>query len=254
MEHSIINLEGGSQIYYTIKNGRMIELSTNAINVEELTEFNLIKGITIGKTTINVGDNFKHDLDGLPSTYHITRIEKGGDPDTKYRHKYTLLSHPRNKTTTYILPCLDRDKEFFQVDTYLINSYLNKERDQLYLLYRFAKTPKYATLEQSIIKHPNFVSIDNSIEGFDLFLMDIPNTYWNDVEEFIYGKYSKISKNLREKIKKFYKLHDKSRIWQILTRDAELVKYMEKEYFCSFKGIDLEERPKLEEEIWKVTE
>jgi len=252
MEHSIIDLEAGTKLYYVAKNARMMEVYTNAITVEEEVEFNTIKSIKIGNKTYKVGDNFVHELDGLPSSYYICKIEKGGDPKEKYRHKYTFFSHLRNKTTTYVLPCLGKDKFYFGTETYLVNAYLDEERESIYLLYRFGKTDNYGKIETNVLNHPLFVKMHNTLPGFDLFEFKIPEMFLKDVELFVRGKYSKLSDKLKQNIKVFYQLHQRSRTWQILTKDKELVKEFEDYYFCSFSGVDLEIKPKLEEEVWKI--
>ena len=74
-----------------------------------------------------------------------------------------------------------------------------------------------------------------------------------DVEKFMEGKYSKIDGVLKTKIKKFYGLEDSSFVWQVLTKDAKLFKEMLKKYNCNasdFYGVDLDVKPKEEEEIW----
>lgn len=250
-ECSIIDLEAGNKVFYVVRNSRMIEIYTNAINIEEQLINDKIESITIGKTVFKIGDNFKHDLGSIPSDYVISRIEKGASPSEKYSKGFTLFTHDRNKTTTYILPCLGENDNFFYTDSYLINAYLNNERDQLHLLYRFSTSEDYAVVENKLIKHPLFRKMDNSIKGFDVFIFDIEEIHLKDVEYFVLGKYSKFSEILKLKIKKFYKLSAKSRLWQIITRDKELVAKMERDFFCSFSGVDLDEKPKLKNEIWQ---
>jgi hypothetical protein len=250
-----IKIEAGNEIKYTIKNANMIELYTNTIEVpEEInTETGEIKGITIGNKTIKVGDKFSHGYEEIPSSYEVSKIMKGGDPKVSFRHKYTILSHERVKTTDYILPCLGQTKGYFDVEGYLVNAYLGKKDNKLYLLYRFAKTKFYDDLEKRLLNHPRLVKIDNSIPGYDVFVYSIPEQHLEDIELFKKGKYSKLSDALKTKIKVFYGLNVKSNLWKILTKDESLIKELENAFRTPkgfFWNIDLDVRPKIEKEIW----
>jgi hypothetical protein len=250
-----IKIEAGYEIKHVPKNARMIELYTNIIEVPEEVnaETGEIKGITIGSRTINVGDKFSHGYEEIPSSYEVFRIMKGGDPKVTSRHKYTILSHERNKTTDYILPCLGQNRVYFDTEGYLINAYLG-ENNTLYLMYRFAKTDYYGELEKRLLNHPRLVKMNNSIPGYDIFIYTIPEQHKDDVELFKKGKYSKLSEELKKKIKVFYGLSDKSNLWKILTKDASLVKQLEDTFFTPrgfFWNIDLDAKPKLKDEIWK---
>jgi hypothetical protein len=252
--HSI-KIEAGNEILHKIVNARMIELYTNAFTLTEETDANtgIIKSITIGNYKIQVGDKFSHKEENIPSTYDVFKIEKGADPKYNFRHKYTIVSHLRNKTTDYILPCLGKNKEYFDVDGYLVNAYLGKD-DSLCLLYRFATTEYYGKLETNLTTHPRFIKIDSSIPGFDLFMYSIPKPNWDDVKLFKKGKYSKFSQGLKLNIKCFYGLSVKSNLWKILTKDESLVKQKEDEFKTPkgfFWNIDLDEKPKMQLELWE---
>jgi len=256
--NSIINLEAGNKIEYTVKNARMIEIYTNTPNVEEETTDNKITKLIIANKTFQIGDKFQHDLEKIPSKYAISKIERGVSTKTLYNHCYTLFSHLRNKTSTYILPCLmtekKYDRNYFMTDSYFVNAYLNEKPEdaaELILLYRFATSENYALLENNILHHPQFRKINNSIEGFDAFTMEIPEAYLKDLVLYGRGKYSNLSGNLKDKIKTFYNLNPKSRTLQILNRDKELVTELEKEFRCNFNGVDLEQKPKENEEVWQ---
>jgi len=233
----------------------MIEIYTNCSNIEETTKNNKIVGLKISDKIFKIGDEFPHDRESIPSKYEIVGIEKGAKENKLYNHKYTLFTHFRNKTSTYILPCLmtktNESRDYFMVDSYFINAYLTEDLQQIVLMYRFSKADLYFKLEQNILKHKCYAGTDTTHLGYDGFIMNIPEVHLNDVELFMNGKYSKLSGKLKADIKTFYNLNKKSRVVQILDKDKDLVTQMEKEYGCSFKGIDLEEKPKEEEEIWK---
>lgn len=249
-----IKIGAGDELFYRILNARMIEVYTNSLLLKtELDGKNNITALAIGSLVIKQGEKFIHNEYRIPSSYTISKIEKGASLNNKFKHRFTLFSHIRNKTTDYILPCLGKNFMFFDVDGYLINAYLGKD-DKLYLLYRFASTQYYDKLEHSLVKHPNFFNIDSNTPGFDVFIFCIPEYFLDDVKTFKKGRYSKLSNTLKYNIKSFYSLKDKSNLWKILTKDAVLVKEKEDEFRLP-KGflwnIDLDEKPKVKDENWE---
>jgi len=250
MKQSTIDLLAGNKITYKVKNARMVEMYTNTNDVEIIVEKDEIKGIRIEDKLFKVGDIFQHDLENIPSGYKIRKIMTGAD-GSKYKHRFTLFSHIRNKSTSYLLPLLGKTNNYFFTDSYLVNAYVSKSLDKLFLLYRYSKSDVYSTVEDNIFNHPNFVKIHNNIAGFDVFEFDIPKRFYTDVNLYINGKYSKISNEAKGLIRNFYNLSDKSRIWHVLTRDDSLKKELEKRFGCSFDGVDFDEKPNKNEEIWE---
>lgn len=119
-------------------------------------------------------------------------------------------------------------------------------------MYRFTTSKDYSNIEKNLTSHLRYVKIDNSVEGMDIYIMSIPEMHLEDVKIFLKGKYSKLSNLLKEKIKAFYKLPNNSKMWQILNKDAKLSKHLETKLGCSLYGVDLEEKPNPEEEIWEL--
>lgn len=251
-----VDLLGGVKYYYRLENSREVQIFTNSNVVEERDKESITK-LKIGNTTFCIGDKFKHQNKGIPSDYKIAFIVRGKDGDKGYRYNYSLFTHNRNKTTTYLLPCLatkkSEDNSCFHTDSYLINAYLDEdwqESTSLYLKYRFGNGEQYGKLESNLRNHKHYVNTTNDGEGFDIFEFNIPNEHYKDVERFCNGKYSWLSSTLKDKIKYFYKLNDKSRTMQILNKSKELVAEFEKMYNCYISTtIDLENKPKVEEEI-----
>lgn len=248
---STIDILAGEKIYYKVKNARMVEIYTNVNNVETIVEKDEIKELKIDDKIFKIGDVFQHDLESITSGYKIKKIMQGADNIKKYKYRFTLFSHLRNKSTSYILPLLGKVNNYFFTDSYLINAYLSKDLNRLFLLYRYSKSDAYSVIEENILKHPNFVKIHNDIPGFDVFEFNIPERFHKDVNLYINGKYSKMSNDAKSMIKNFYNLNDKSRIWQVLNRDDSLRKELELRFGCSFSGVDFDEKPNKNEEIWE---
>lgn len=251
-----LKVGGGNEVFYRLVNARMFEIYSNSPNINEdiNTETGEIVSIKIGDMQIKIGDKFQHFYTEIPSLYTVNKIMKGATQNN-YKNGYTILSYSRNKTTSYFLPCLNaEDSTFFDTNGYLINAYIGKDLSKLYLVYRFSTTKFYGKIEQRIVKHPLFISTITSIKDFDVFIYSIPSEHREDVKLFLDGKYSQLSDLLKIKIKNFYKLPEKSFVWKVLTKHKSLVESMEKKFGVTkvFDRIDLDEKPKMEEEIWEM--
>lgn len=250
-----IKIGGGNEIRYKIKNARVIELYTDSIGVLETTskKGDEIEKLTVETLEVSVGSLFKHGNPDIPGDFEVESIQRGADDAYKYRHRYTITSHKRNKTTTYLLPCLGENKDFFDVEGYMINAYLDKDLTKLYLVYRFATTDYYSELETRLLKHSCIKRMDTRQSNFDVFEFEIPDEYLEDIKLFRQGKYSKLSDLLKLKIRKFYGLTNKSYLWKVLVRDKELVSKFEKSLGLPmgfYWTVDLDDKPKMKEEIW----
>ena len=250
-----IKIGGGNEIRYKIKNARVIELYTDSLGILETVskKNNEIEKLTIDTLELSVGSTFKHDSPFIPGEYEIASIQRGAEEAPKFRYKYTIMSHRRNKTVTYLLPCLGQDADFFDVDGYMVNTYLDKDFTKLYLVYRFATTDYYSELETRLLKHSYIKRMDTRQSNFDIFEFTIPEEHLEDVKRCRNGKYSKLSESLKLKIRKFYKLTNKSYLWKVLVRDKELVSKFEVSLGLPmgfYWTVDLDDKPKMEEEIW----
>jgi hypothetical protein len=144
---------------------------------------------------------------------------------------------------------------------YVINSYISEDYSKIYILSRFSTYERYDEFEKELTNNKQFVRVSHPEKGLDLFEFNIPELFLNDVYMFFSGKYSSFSNLLKCRILdscgnikyKGKQISDTdSRIYQVITKDHRLVEKMEKEFGCSFDGIDLECKPIKEEEIWKT--
>lgn len=256
VDYSTVDLSAGNKLYYIITDARTVEIYTNAHNVKEAKDNqNNIISLSIGDYSLNTGDLFQHDYSTLPSAYPINYILKGAD-DRNFREKYTILTHQRNRCSIYILPVLGNNKDYFAYTTFFINAYLSEDCKQLKVLYRFSTADTYGELEKRLQSIPSFKGIQNYTGGLDLATFNIPEKYHYDVELFLNGKYSKISDDLKSRIKGFHRMKENNRIWQVLTRAPELLQEMLDLYGCTkdhFWNVDLDVKPKKEEEVWTTT-
>lgn len=235
-----ISLAAGNSLQYALLSSREVEICTDAL-VQEAFENNKIISLTTRNLTLKVGDNFKHEHQTIPSSYHIKEI--GKLEDSNYKHKYILYSHRLNLTTQYILPCLGISSRDLSYSGALVNCYLTESPEEISLLYRFSTAEYYGQLEKTLSSHPLFLGIDNSIKGFDVITMKVPKEHQDDIAIFYNGKFSKLSDKLKEKIINFHRLNKKDRVFKVLFRDSDLEKELSVKFGCSMEGIELEERP-----------
>lgn len=252
--YSTIKLNAGNSIEYVILDGRTVEIYTNTPHIiEQKDESQNIISLSIENYTIGIGTILHHNYTGLPSSYEVNYIYKGAT-NKSYKHRYTLRSHIRNRCSLYILPILGKTLDFFGYNTYFINSYISKDCKELKLLYRFATTQSYSKLEKTLTSLKPFKRVENIKGGFDLFTFEIDDENYLDVDTFLAGKYSKISTKLKNGIKNFHKMKPGNRILQVLNKDTALIEEMAKVLNCNvqdFYGVDLDIKPKLNEEIWE---
>ena len=243
-----INVGGGSFLVYEIVDSKTIQLYTDS-HIKETLDENKIIEISTGNFTLRIGDNFKHEKKTIPSSYeikYITKFEGKG-----YKYCYYLDTHLGNRTTEYILPCLGVSKEELGYEKklgynpYLVNAYLTKDSSQIGLLYRFSTHENYGIIENNLIKSKQFVEISNKFEGFDLIIMKVLPKFEKDIELFKKGSYSKLSKELKDKIILFNGLKEKDKIWQIINKGDILMKKLQKEFGMTTSIAELDSIPNL---------
>ena len=258
------NLSSGNKLEYRIIDARTIEiLSSNGVR-EIKDEENKIISIKIHELEIPIGFEFNTGSSKLTSNYKINFIEKG-------KNSYTLFTHKRNLTTSYLLPMLENN--IFNTNnpsnpyaSFLINAYLSEDLESIYTLYRYCDNPTQVVIEETLPKISGFVKLTNPSPGLDLYEYRIKEEYLDDVKHFIKGEYSKFSFKLKNNITNFamepiLKMSIKSRpinnpkIVQVINKDYKLLEIMAKEWGCSidfFDNTDLECKPNKEEEIWQI--
>ena len=85
------------------KNSRLIEISTPFNVVENYIDNNIVS-LQCGDTKLSIGEFINVQIGRVDVKYKIRSIIKHSEG------RYTLVSFSRNKTSTYILPCLGISK------------------------------------------------------------------------------------------------------------------------------------------------
>jgi hypothetical protein len=247
-----VNLPAGGILNYALNNSKDIQILTDAPVQEVKNSKDDIIELTTGNFRITVGENFQHGRVNIPSPYLIKYIKKV--PSKKVKNVYIASTHQLNLTSQYILPCLGLSKSALSYGGYMINTYLLDDCEQIGIVYRFSKDEGYGRLENDLSKSKLFNRIDNSIEGFDLILMNIPKEFKKDIPIFAHGGYSKLSNSLKEKIVEFHGLTKKDYIFKVIYKDEELRKKLEKEWQVDMQYIELAQFPNLDYELLKNQE
>lgn len=229
------------------KTSRLVEIST-PFNVIENYKDNTIINLQCGDSTLSVDNYINVQIEGVNVKYKIRKINKNSEGS------YTLVSYFRNRTTTYILPCLGLSKQKLFFDSYFINAYLDIDNNKslngkfMYLAYRFIKGERYRQFEFLITKYPNYYKTIDVSTNLVVYAFQIPKEYWDDIDKFKNANYSKFSNKLKEKIKISNGLE--SIQYKVVTQNTSYVQELER--FLEMKlpdNIELDSIPDLNNEI-----
>lgn len=229
------------------KTSRLVEIST-PFNVIENYKDNTIINLQCGDSTLSVDSYINVQIEGVNIKYKIRKINKNSEGS------YTLVSYFRNRTTTYILPCLGLSKQKLFFDSYFINAYLDIDNNKslngkfIYLAYRFIKGERYRQFESLITKYPNYYKTIDVSTNLVVYAFQIPKEYWDDIDKFKTANYSKFSNKLKEKIKISNGVE--SIQYKIVTQNSSYIQELER--FLEMKlpeNIELDSIPDLNNEI-----
>jgi len=202
------------------------------------------------KLTIIEGDEFLLKVGSVTTVYEIAYmiIEKKGK-------SVMLYSSLPTKTSKFLLPTLGKTKEQLKLDTYFVNAYLDPTHEYICIKYRYTGSQHYKEFEKYMITDPLCVSHLEHGKYHVVYTFKIPLQFKEDVVSFVEGKYSKFSKALKGRIRKFYGRQDSEPMIDVIDRNTDLKEQMEK-----YIGINLPEdselasRPEKIKEIYKPYE
>lgn len=190
--------------------------------------------------TIEIGDEIKHNFDTLLSEFIVKEIVES----EKFKYYYKLNSGIINKTYKYLLPSLFLADKFtyntMMINFYFLECYVSMFTNELVLCYRYSKLNLYTKLQELLISHPKFTRLIHN-NGYDYYCFDVNK---KDLNYFIQGKYSKLSQELKNNIKKFFKLKKNDVILQVIFKDKELKKQLELMYDIKLDdNLELDSKP-----------
>lgn len=237
------------QEFFTInkKTSRLVEIST-PFNIVENYKDNSITSLQCGDTTLNTDDYINIQIDGVNVKYKVRKINKNSEGN------YTLISYCRNRTTSYLLPCLGISRQKLFLNSYFINAYLDIDNSKslngkfLYLAYRFIRGEKYRYFESLITKYPNYYKTIDVSPNLVVYAFTIPKEHWEDMNKFKNAEYSKFSSKLKEKIRVFNGVE--SIQYKVVMQSPFYIEELEKFLGCKIpKGNELDSIPNMNDEI-----
>ena len=204
----------------------------------------------------------------LGDTTHFTIEQSGIKYDTYYKINKIQLNNDKNfqinefdlnETSLFIIPLVlghnyvIKSKSFVNgyVRHYNYDSYIG---DQLYIIYRYLPFDSYGGMTRYIQKNPNFTDyVKDKDERFDIFIMQIPEQFKNDVKLLIKGKFSKITEAAKHSILDFHHFNNRSQIYQVLYKSELLRKEKSAFLGCHIpEELELRTIPNILNEKWIV--
>jgi hypothetical protein len=248
---NVIRLNNGKSLNIRAIDGRtlMIDTSSTAFLQKKTNEEGNIKIVIIeDKFAIKLGDEIQVRVGNVDSIYKIEYIIV-----SKEDKSIVLFSSLPTKTSTFLLPLLNKNKRTLKFDSYFVNAFLDNKSEHLCLLYRFTGTQLYKDFEENMITDKLCVKHIEYDPYHVIFLFRIPEEFKQDVINFQEGKYSKFSKTLRQRIWKFYGQQEGAAVLQIVKQSPELKKKLEKSLGVKLpKGAELASIPELKKEIYNI--
>jgi len=179
-------------------NGKCLHIDTSSVAFLDIEKGkdDYITSISIEKEyVIKIGDIFEVNIGAITSQYEVKfmAIEKNDK-------SIVLFSSFPTRTTTFLLPLLNKTKTQLRYDTYFVNSYIDDQSESISLKYRFTGTELYKEFEQILMSDPLFITHRDYDPYHVIYNFRIPKEFHVDVEAFKEGKYSLFSKPLRQRI------------------------------------------------------
>lgn len=224
VKDNFISLSTEKKLEIEVLTGKCLYINTSSVaflSTQE-DEDSYIKSVSLeDKFEIKIGDTFKVKLGMVNSVYEVKfiAIEKGNK-------SIVLFSSFPTKTTTFLLPLLNKTKIQLRYDSYFINAFIDDASQHMSLLYRFTGTEIYKKFEQTMMSDPLCVTHKDYDPYHVMYVFRIPDEFQVDVEAFKEGKYSLFSKALRQRIQKFYGGEDKAATMKIIGQDEGLRKQL----------------------------
>jgi len=195
---------------------------------------------------IKIGNDFRVFIKQLNFTvsYEINAFEIFDN------NTIEIITNNFNISTRFILPLLGGNRETFLYNKYLMNCYLGDKTNttyesknpRLFLQYRFFPYQEYLQFEETITKSKRYIGKYDRDEKTVIFVMELPNSLYDDFKFIINGQYSKLSKNSKNQILNFHNLTVDSLTAKALYKHPSMRKQLE---------LDLGEKISEESELYE---
>ena len=191
--------------------------------------------------TPNKKDGIIHSLEGGPDNinfslgltikikgrkYKVNIIE---EIITKKMIYYNLSIAKRTKSSIFIMPMLSGNRRLFFWDKLFMNCFVaTPEKDNcIALLYRWSPDPLFIKFEKALSKFKYFKKRYDPSPDYVMFVFDVPKEHIKNYDNFINGKYSKLSREYKIDILDFHELEADGEVGQILFKSPKRKKIME---------------------------
>jgi hypothetical protein len=245
----IVNLINGKRFYIKAIDAckLLIDTSSAAFLEKKTDEEGNITTISIeDKFPINIGDKIQVRVGSVDSIYEIAYIIANDK-------SIVLFSSLPTKTSTFLLPLLNKTKKALRFESYFVNAFLDNTFEHLCLLYRFTGTKLYKDFEETMLLDPLCIKHIEYDPYHVMYVFKIPKTFKPDIENFQEGKYSAFSKLLRKSIWNFYGKEDGAAVLQVVRRDKKLKAKMEELLKVRLSDdSELASKPELDKEIYNI--
>lgn len=246
----------GKKITIEILNSRIIRLLPKFPVDISVDSSGKINKLLFCNSDINIciGDIIKVPIQNINTGFYVSNMimERDGC--------YTVTATKNTKSKHFILPFLGDTKNQYGLDTFLENVYLdftNSEIDPylknkvLYLHYRVFNCNEFIKIDSWLLSNKNFVTTLVGESYHITYVMKIPDTFIKDVNIFKSGKYSKFSKEAKERILTFHSFKEDGITGQILYNNPKLRKQLELEFNIPLpENIELFDIPEMAEETY----
>lgn len=197
---------------------------------------------------ISIGDQIMIKIGEVHSMYNVSMIIVD-----KKQTSVVIFSSLPNKTSTFLLPLLNKSKFQLKYDSYFVNAYISNCHTYLCLVYRYTGTNLYKQFEESMIQDKLCVKHIDYDKYHVMYLFKIPSEFKGDIEHFLEGKYSKFSNTLKKLILKFYNGEKQNMVYQIVSKSPNLKQLIEKDLNVKLDNdAELHSKPTLEQELYTI--
>lgn len=253
MLRNVINLKNGKTLSIVPLDGKKLLINTSNIaylNTEVDNKLN-IKSISFeNDVSISIDDEIEVNIgmQDMLSVYKVKMIIVENN-----NQSVILFSSLPTKTSTFLIPLLNKNRFQLKHDSYFVNAFISSNREYLCLLYRYTGTDLYKSFEEKIIQDKLYIKHLDYDKYHVMYLFKIPDEFEEDIEHFLDGNYSKFSRKLKTLITKFYGSSKDSTIYQIIYKSPKLKNLIEESLGVKLKSDEeLASKPILENEIYNL--
>ena len=251
IETNVIQLKSGKKLKIVPLDAckLLIDLSSLAfINTFKNEKSDIMSISFEDQFELSVNDEIIVRIGNIKSSYKIKMIIV-----SKQQDSVILYSSLPNKTSTFLLPLLNKSKYQLRTESYFVNAYISDCKEFICLLYRYTGTELYKKFEMNMMVDKLCVKHIEYDKYHVMYLFKIPDEFKQDIEHFLEGSYSKFSDTLKKLIQKFYGGTKESIVCQTIYRSETLKKMIEKDLQISLeKDAEFASKPIIENEIYKI--